>query len=262
MSRSPAQMLVFAAIFVLVCLAVGPAAAEQAGRAGVRVSLDGRVSPNVLPRHDLRPVSVLLSGSVGSSGGETPPRLRRIEVAIGAGGGLDAAGLAVCPRSRLRNATRDQAMSRCGEALVGHGSILAEVPLAPDRPLLTRARALAFNAREDGRRAVLVHAYSASPPVSFVLPFTLRILRRGTYGVRLEAPVARALGRWPRLRSFRITLGRRYRSHGRRHSYLNAHCPLPRRFGHLDVPFARATYSFAPAPEVSISISRPCRVRE
>ena len=56
------------------------------------------------------------------------------------------------------------------------------------------------------------------------------MLRSGAYGVLMRSPVRRALGRWPRLRSFQITLGRRYRAAGKRRSYLSARCPLPPRF--------------------------------
>lgn len=252
----------FLAALTVVHLTGGPAGAEQSGRDGVVVSFDARISPHVLPRKDLAPVSVSISGGVRSVDGAAPPRLRRFELSFGARGGVDVAGLPVCPHSRLRNATRNQALTRCRGALVGRGTILAEVPLAAERPMLARARALAFNARKGGQPAVLVHAYSASPPVSFVLPIRLRTLRQGAYGMRLEILVAKALGRWPRLRSFHISLGRRYRGHGERHSYLRAHCPLPPRIPSLSVPIARATYQFNPAPRIPITILRACRVRD
>lgn len=250
------------AILVSACFAAGLANAERSGRAGVVVSLDGSISPRHLPRERPAPVSLTLAGTTRSTDGSPPPRLSRIEIAFGARGGLSTAGLPRCPRARLRNATRRQALARCRSALVGNGSILAEVPLAPERPLLARARVLAFNGRAAGRPAVWVHAYSASPPVSFVLPFYLRSLRGGGYGVLLRAPVSRALGRWPRLRSFRITLGRRYRARGTRRSYLSARCPLPPRFSIGYFPLARATYHFAPAPTLATTILRACRVRD
>jgi hypothetical protein len=252
----------FLAALAVAYLAVGPAAAEQSGRDGVVVSFNAQISPKALPRDHLAPVTISLSGGVRATDGSVPRRLRRIELAFGARGGLDAAGLPTCPRSRLRNATHGQALSRCRAALVGRGSILAEVPLSAESPLAVRAQVLAFNARSGGRPAVWLHAYSASPPVSFVLPFTVRMLRRGSYGMLLEAPVASTLGRWPRLRAFEITLGRRYRSHGRTHSYLRARCPLPPRFHSLSVPLARATYRFDPAPTIPTTILRACRAMD
>lgn len=253
--------LVPLALLAIACLQPGSAAAECNGRTGLVVCLGGSISPQRLPRHRPAPVSVTLEGVVNAAG-EDPPRLKRFEVAFGARGGLDTAGLPSCPRARLRNSTHRQALSRCAPALVGSGTITAEVPLNPAEPILAHAQALAFNGRSHGRAAVWVQAYSATPPVSFVLPFYLRHPRTGAYGTLLRAPVASALGQWPRLRSFRLRLGRRYRVGGTVHSYLSASCPLPPRFHALRVPLARATYEFAPGPTLSTTILRGCRVRE
>jgi hypothetical protein len=77
----------------------------------------------------------------------------------------------------------------------------------------------------------------------------------------MRTPVAEALGRWPRLRSFELTLGRRYVAGGSRHSYLSASCSLPPRFHIGYFALARATYSFSPRPTLSTAILRSCRVR-
>jgi hypothetical protein len=262
MNRPLARRFLLATAGALLAFAVAPAGAEQSGRDGVAISFDGSFAPRAVPRERLAPITLTLDGKVRSTDGSPPPRLARIEIAFGARGGLDTTGLPVCPRSRLRNSTQREALARCHGALVGSGEISTEVPLDPRKPLLARAALLAFNGRSHGRPAVWVHAYAASPPVSFVLPFYLSRPRAGAYGVLLRAPVSSALGRWPRLRSFHITLGRRYGAGGDRHSYLSAHCPLPPRLTALSVPFARTTYYFAPRPKISQSISRFCQVRQ
>lgn len=260
-ARRLATAAAAAALGVACLLAVG-AGAETSGRDGVVVSLDGSIRPERLPRHRPMPISITLSGSIRAVGGATPPQLTRLEIAFGARGGLDTSGLAGCPAARLRNATGGQALARCRPALVGRGTIEAEVPLNPEEPILARAGVLAFNGRSGGRPAVWIHAYSASPPVSFVLPFYVRRIDDGAYGLLLRAPVAAALGRWPRLRAFHIELGRRYLAGGVRHSFLTAGCPLPPRFRVFAVPFARATYTFAPRPTLSTTHLSSCRVRE
>jgi hypothetical protein len=249
-------------LLALAGLAAVHAGAETAGRAGVVVSLDGSISPRRLPRDRPVPISVTLSGAVRVEDGVPPPRLATLDVSFGARGGLDTAGLPTCRRAQLRNATQRQALARCGGALVGRGAIDAEVPLNPAEPLLAHAGVLAFNGRSGGRPAVWVHAYSAAPPVSFVLPFFLRTVDDGAYGVEMRAPVAAALGRWPRLRSFSVTLGRRYRYRGAARSYLSASCPLPPRFHIGYFPLARATYRFSPRPSLSTAILRSCRVAD
>jgi hypothetical protein len=251
-----------AALALAVATSVAVSAqAEQSARGGVRAAFRGSFSPSAIPRHRLAPIDLTLEGSVRGTD-EPPPRLRRIELAFGARGGLETEGLPVCPRARLRNATSRQALARCGDALVGRGEITAEVPFNPGEPIAVRARALVFNGRHEGGPAAWVHAYAATPPASFVLPFYLERPVKGTYGLLMKAPVRQSLGPWPRLRSFRIALGRRYRAAGERRSYLNAHCPLARGFTRLSVPFARATYEFAPHPTIVQPIRRPCVVRE
>jgi hypothetical protein len=255
--------LVFAlAAIAVVSLMAGDAGAECGGRGGVVACLDGSIAPRSLPRHQPAPVSVTLSGKVRADAGGAPPQLARMEIAFGARGGLDTTGLPRCSRARLRNATARQALARCGAALVGRGTIEAEVPLNPQNPLLAHARVLAFNGHSGGRPVVWAHAYSASPPVSFVLPFYILRQRAGAYGLIVRAPVAAALGHWPRLRSFELTLGRRYRAGGVSRSYLSADCPLPPRFHTLALPLARATYTFSAGPTISTTILRRCAVRD
>ncbi|HEY2055826.1 MAG TPA: hypothetical protein VGH14_17985 [Solirubrobacterales bacterium] len=249
-------------LLALAVLAAPPAGAERSGRAGVIVSLDGGIRPDRLPRHDVAPVSLTLRGTIAAAGGGELPRLDRIEVAFGARGGLDTSGLPVCPRARLRNATPSEALARCRGALVGRGTIDAEIPLNPEEPLDAHAGVLAFNGRSHGRPAVWVHAYSAAPPVSFVLPFYVRRIVDGAYGLMLTAPVRSTLGQWPRLRAFDITLGRRYSRRGVAHSYLSASCPLPPRFHVFSFPLVRATYTFAPRPTLSTTHVSRCRVSE
>jgi hypothetical protein len=250
-----------AALIAAASLAPGVTNAERTGGDGVIVSLDGSISPRRLPRHRAVPIWIHLAGAVRGDNGSAAPRLNRIEIAFGARGGLETDGLPRCRRAQLRNATQRQALARCRSAVVGYGRILTEVPLASGHPLMARAGVVAFNGWVEGRPAVWVHAYSASPPVSFVLPFHLGRTSAGAYGIALQAPVASALGRWPRLRSFKITLGRRYRSHGTRHSYLSARCPLPPRLHIGFFPLARATYRFEPTPDLTTTILRACEVR-
>jgi hypothetical protein len=251
-----------AALLALVWLNVAPGDAERSGRAGVIVSLDGSVSPRRLPRQRPVPVSLTLTGTVHSVEASQVPPLESIELAFGARGGFSTVGLPSCPPARLRNANQQQALAQCGRALVGRGTILTEVLLDPERPVLSHAGVLAFNGKAAGRPVVWIQIYSASPPVSVVLPFYVSRLRTGAYGVLLRAPISSSLGRWLRLRSFRVTLGRRYSAHGVRRSYLSARCPLPPRFSIGIFPLARATYQFAPGPTLTTTILRGCRVRQ
>lgn len=260
----PKHWLATAAILAALAaayLGARPADAERSGGDGVVVSLDGTIAPRYMPRHRPAPIFISLSGDVRGDEGAAPPQLESIEIAFGAPGGLETTGLPTCPRASLRNSTPKQALARCPGAVVGRGEITTEVPFDPAKPVIARAGVLAFNGRSGGRPAVWIHAHSNSLPVSFVLPFYLRVSPSGAFGVLMRAPVRRALGRWPRLRSFDVTLGRRYRAPGGPRSFLSARCPLPPRFSVGLFPMARATYRFASGPTLTTTIQRGCRVR-
>ena len=252
-------------VLIVLATAVQLATAERSGRAGVVVSLDGSISPRSLPRHRLAPVFITISGSIARSASPPLPRLAGLDLAFAGPDGLETAGLPLCPRADLRASELPHALSVCGPALVGRGRLRARVEFPGQQPSDVLARLLAFNGRtSSGDPAIwlLVDPYRPDLPSSFVLPFRLQRGAEGTYGVFLRARISQSLGRWWRLRSFRLTIGRRYRAAGARRSYLNARCPLPPRFHALPFPLARATFHFSPRPVLPVAILRGCRVRD
>jgi hypothetical protein len=253
------------ALVAILSLSAAIAAAEQRGGDGVVVHLDASVSPLHLPRHRRVPVNFTLEGKITSSDGSPPPKLAEIEMAFGAHGGLSTAGLPRCPRAELRASDPAHAMRVCGRALVGTGTMTSKVYFPEQGVVKVNAALLAFNGRTQlGGAAIWVLIYPFEPawPVSLVLPFYVTRLDSGAFDLILRSPVARALGRWPQVRSFRVTFGRRYGSLGERRSFLSAGCPLPPRFHVGLLPMARATYRFAPAPTLTTTVLRACRVRD
>jgi hypothetical protein len=247
-------------------LAAGLAVAEQSGRPGVLVSLDGSFTPKKLNRDRFSPVSITLKGSVEGTEGLLPPPIGRIDIDFGSNAELSPSGLPSCRRSQLVASDVRHAMAACGPALVGRGEVTAILEFPDSGPHEVQAHLLAFNGHSKEPDAVvwaLVSPYRPALATSFVLPFYLQgIPSGGAFGHRIRAPVFHNPARFWRLSRFSVTLGRRYRFEGERRSYLNARCPLPPRFKSLSIPLARATYRFAPAPAVSVNIFRVCRVRD
>ena len=112
-----------------------------------------------------------------------------------------------------------------------------------------------------GRPAVLVHAYTTDPPVSFVIPFAVH-RQKGAFRTVLVTTLKRSVGTWPHVSSFRIEVARSFLFHGKRHSYLSASCPVPPKFTAGFLSFARATYTFAGGEELAIESVRSCRARK
>jgi hypothetical protein len=233
---------------------------ERAQKGNLIVSLDGGLSPLALPRDRPAPVSVHLEGGLQTSDRAPLPRVTRIEIGLPSQGVLSTRGLPRCPPRLLRNAKPPEALAACRDALVGRGRLQASVALPNQAPFSGRAGVLAFNARIDGRRAVLLHAYTANPPTVAVLP--LRLQRgSGRFGLAMVGNLAPALGPWPHLRHFAITFFRRYPYRGRSRSYLSASCPIPPSNTAVFFSLAKLTFALSDGRSISTAIARSCRAR-
>lgn len=237
------------------------ATAEQVQSGNLVMSFRGRLAPLRLPRDRAVPVGAKLVSRISTSDGKPVPGLRRIEIAFGGGATIASDGLAVCPRRRLRNATSAEALSRCGAALVGRGSVPLEISFRGQPGLHRNPRALVFNGRyRGGAEALWMHVFVAKPPVSFVIPF--HVHRDGSVaGGDLVAAVPPSLGRWAHVVGFEVSLRRVYRSRGRVRGYLSASCPVPPPLTAGYFSLARATFEFAGNRRLSEEVVRTCRVR-
>jgi hypothetical protein len=254
--------LALALVGLLAVAGVGQAAAEQEQRGNVIVSLSGGISPRMLPRAEKAPVAVHLSGGVRTSDAAPLPRVNRLKLELGWRGHLNVQGLPVCPAIRLRGRASSQALASCAPSLVGQGGLKAKIYVPGQEPFDIKANLLAFNGRTKvGRRAVLIHAYTSDPPISFVIPF---IVRRsdGAFKTVLVTTIRRAVGTWPHVSRFRIDIGRNFSHEGRSESYLNASCPIPEGFTAGFLSFARATYTFAGGDALTTESVRGCRARK
>jgi hypothetical protein len=256
----PRALCLLAALVLFVALAVGPASGERSQRGTLIVSLDGRLSPLQLPRDHAAPIAVHLEGGLETDDGSLLPRVTRLELGLPGQGVLSTRGLPVCSPRQLRNATPRGAREACGPALVGEGSLRADVRV-PDQPSFPiQARLLAFNARIGGRRAVLLYAFAPKPPTVVVLPFLLR-RDSGRFGLALVADLPRNLGPWPHLAEFAMTLSRRYSYRGERRSYLSASCPVSPRATAGFFSLAKASFTLVGGRRISTGITRGCRAR-
>lgn len=246
------------ALALLAALGAALASGERTQRGNLIVSLDGGLAPLQLPRDVLAPVSIHLEGGLQTADRSLLPRVTRIELGLPAQGVLSTRGLPTCAQRRIRNAKPPEALAACRPALVGRGRLEAQVRVPNQAPFTIHTRLLAFNGRASGRRAVILHAFAASPPTVAVLPL---VLRRGSgrFGLALVANLSPALGPWPHFAHFEITLSRRYSYRGRSRSYLSASCPVPPRFTGGLFSFAQAKLTLAGGRQLGTGIARGCR---
>jgi DNA-binding beta-propeller fold protein YncE len=239
----------------------GASASVVEQRRGVRVSFDGKLTPHVLPRHGTAPVGIVVDASIAATGGDDPPQLRRIAIAINRNGHFSSQGLPACRIDQIQPATTENALAACRRSLVGEGRFSANVKLPQQSPFPSAGKVLAFNGKVNGKPAILAHIYGTDPaPTSTVLPFVLR-KSRGTYGTTLEASLPRATGNWGYVTGLRMNLRRRFSYRGHTRSFLSAGCPAAPGFPSAAFPLAKTSFAFAGNLTIDAVLTRTCRAR-
>jgi len=252
---------VFAAVLAVCVLGVSFAHAELTAKGNLFVRFSGGIAPNSLPRHARAPIAVSVTGTIRTLSGERPPALRGISIAINQGGRLDARGLPVCRRRDIEPSSTQEALARCGSALVGEGSFDADISFPEQSAFPSDGRILAFNTVIDGKRAILAHIYGGQPiPITRILIFHIRETR-GTYGTVLTASLPVSVNRYGYLTRISLKLHRNYVYRGQRRSYLSAACDAPPGFPGASFSFAHASMSFADGRTLSSTLTRSCKVR-
>lgn len=238
------------------------ASAEITQRGNLRVAVNGKLAPTKLPRTGAAPIAVAVKSQITTTDETQPPKLRGLRIEINRNGRLSTAGLPVCPYGSIRTATSAQALKACRSALVGSGSLEANVVLATQEPYPTKSRLLLFNGRIKRKPVLLGQVFSARPFAnSFVIVFKISRTRRGTYGTVLSATLPAALRSWGVVTGIEMNLSRRYRVRGKRRSFLASGCPAPRGFPRATFPLARTTFGFTGGPRVVQTLTRSCRAR-
>ncbi len=222
------KFLVSAGALLAVAIAL---LAGGAGAATVRVGTlvlhaDGGFEPRVLPKHRFAPIRFQGYGQIKTTDGSTPPPLEHVKVEFDRDGHLTTAGLPVCGMGKLQGATTKQARRRCSKAIVGSGHVAAVVNLVGLAQIRLRVPLTLFNGpRRGGNPTVLGHARAPFPiSETYVIVAPIERRRGSIYGYRSEfdiPPIAGGLGSLTRIDA---RIGRRYRAHGRRLSFVSARC--------------------------------------
>jgi hypothetical protein len=239
------------ALFSLVLISA-PGEAEVSQKQGVRVAVQGKLSPRRLPRHGQAPVAISISGQIGSDGAVALPQLKRMTIAINRAGRLDIAGIPHCRIGHIEPSTNQQALEACRSSLIGEGSFSADVRLPEQSPFPSVGKVLAFNGTIGGKPAIFAHIYGTKPlPTSYVLPF--RVSRtRGAFGTQLEAAFPRLTGEWGFVTGISLRLDRS--------RFLSASCPAPSGFAGAVFPLIRTSFAFAGGIDLTNTLTRSCRV--
>ena len=252
MGKAKATALLGGALIALSSLAT-TGQAEVSQKNGVRVAVDGSLSPSKLPRKGSAPVSVSIAGRIHSLDEATLPQLQKITVAINSAGHLNLKGIPHCRIGHINPSNNQEALEACRSSLIGEGSFSADVKLPEQSPFPSEGKLLAFNGAIGGKPAIFGHIYGTKPlPTSFVLPFKVK-QTKGTFGTVLEASFPRATGEWGYVTGISLNLDKK--------RFLSAGCPAPQGFSKAVFPLLKTTFSFAGGLKLDNTLTRSCMAK-
>jgi hypothetical protein len=225
------------------------------------LQFDGGVTPKTLPKHDLTPIALTLSGKVSTSDGTHPSALRELAIDFDKNGALNATGLPACGRSQLATPSDSAARRACRASIVGSGA--ANVEIASLEPEWISLPLTLFNGgTRDGITTLFTRSSIAMPtPMPIVATVKLKKIHTGRYGLQAIAnipPIADGNGS---LLAFSLKVKRLFAYKGTQESYAMARCFD----GHLNANIISAIFKneakipgVAPTTVLKGTVIRPC----
>jgi hypothetical protein len=253
--RLPIAFAALAAGGAIVALIAGAAGAAEVRVGTLILRADGGFKPRVLPKRSYAPIRFEGHGDVKTTDGSMPPAAQRATLEFDRDGKLDTRGLATCPPNRIENATPKQARRRCRAAIVGTGHVSAAIKLPGQLRVNGTEPLTLFNGpRQGGKPTVVGHTRSTYPKVETYVVVVPIEKRRGTYGYRANITIPKIAGGYGSLTHVDAKIGRRFRSHGAKRSYVYARCSDY-------ILQTRGYFSFADGTVISGVVYKTCRPR-
>lgn len=261
MNRNRLYFVIPIALIAILALAVF-AHAETTQNGNLRVTVSGKMAPKKLPRTGVAPISVSVGGQIATTDETLPPTLKSLRIELNRHGRLDYKGLPTCNYSRIQPGSSSHALAGCRSSLVGEGTFSADITLAGQEPYPTQGKLLVFNSVKGGKPVLYGHIYSPHPfATSFVIIFKVSQLKKGAFGIALNAPLPKAMKSWGRLTGLSMTLNRRFNYKGTSHSYISSGCPAPKGFSATPFQLARTSFAFDGGKQLTSVLQGECKVR-
>ncbi len=226
-------------------------------RAGNMVlTLNGGVTPTVMPRKELVPLGFHASGSFATVDGTHPPALEEAVFDSDKDIVVDVEGLPACRPDQLVARDTKHAKAACGDAILGQGSATVRVAFPEQIPFYATGPLILFNGGERGGAiTLLAYTYVNVPaPTAVVTTAKLTRQRKGPYGLHSVVKVPRIAGGAGSIVRANLKARRVYTYRGERRSVLSGRCPDGK-------VRARGTFYFRDGSQISGTVVRACTGR-
>jgi hypothetical protein len=234
-------------------VAVAAETAPEEFRVGnLNVKIEGGITPTKLPKNEMAPITLKVGGSIESTDGSHPAALKSLKLEFDKNGSLNTTGLPTCTVGKLVSTLTAQAKQLCGSALVGTGTVTAEIAFPEQAPFSASGPLLIFNGAPKGGKQVLIFHVHANVPAPTTFVTTAVISKQGgRFGTKAEVAIPTITSGQGSLTGFKATIGKTWTYKGKKESLLLAQCPT----GSLH---ARGEFVFADGTKGNGEIVRPC----
>jgi hypothetical protein len=217
-----------AALLVAALAAVAAAEKPITVKAGNLVlTFNGGFSPKALSKTTMEPISLNVSGKIGTADGTHPPALKEVVIDTDKNGTIDVRGVPTCKAGQLEAQTTANAEKVCKPAILGTGTTDVEILFPESSPIPIHSKLLALNGGTKGGTTTLyIHAFLTSP-VAAAIVTTVKISKehKGPYGIRSVASVPKIAGGSGSVTAFSLTFPKKLFTYkGKKHGYLLAKC--------------------------------------
>jgi hypothetical protein len=239
-------------LLAAVALVASVASGDTVTAGNLTIEVEGGVTPKALSKTTPTPITLTVSGSVKTGDGSHPPALKTVALEFDKNGGIYTKGLPTCDPAKLTSTLTAQAKQICGDALVGTGTVSAQIAFPEQAPFNASGPLLIFNGKPKGGRPVLIfHVHANVPaPTTFV---TTGVISKasGKYGTSTEIAIPTIVSGQGSLTSFKATLHKTWTYKGEKKSLLYAKCPTGKLYAHGDFTFSDGT-------KIDGEVVKPC----
>ena len=248
--------IIMAAGALLALTVAGIATAEkpevvQVGN--LKLTFNGGFSPKVLPKKTMAPIALTAEGKIDTLDGTHPPALKEFLVETDKNGTINTKGYPVCKSGQLQAQDTKNAEAVCGDTIVGKGTTKIDIAMEEQGVIPVKSPLLVLNGGvKGGVTTLFIHAYITVPvPSAVVTTVKIKKINKGRYGLLSTATIPKIAGGSGSVRSFALTVNKKFNYKGKKVSVLTAKCPD----GKLQ---AHGTAVFADGTRASAEIIRTC----
>lgn len=215
---------------------------------------NGGFFPKKLPKKKMAPIGLNLSGKINTVDGTHPPAMRKFVVETDKNGSVFTKGYPTCKAGQLQARNSAAAERICKKALIGKGQTKVDVAFPEQPSIPATSKLLAFNGgTRGGTTTFFIHAYLNQPVVAaIVTTVKIKKIKKGRYGLKSTASIPVIAGGSGSVRSFNLTINKKYKYKGKTRSILNLRC----RDGKV---LARGEALFSDGTKAKASVLRTCR---